>query len=106
MLNSLIIEEMKQIEMTEEEYKELFCKEKRIRKRMVLYVSVETHTKFKRLAYTFRKEFATVTSMVDAILWHHLQTNKDLLNRLVREDEEERYRSFKAWVNNESDSTE
>lgn len=76
---------------------------------MVLYVSAETHSKFKRLAHRFSKEFATVTSIVHAILWHHLQIDKDLLNRLVREEEEQSLRSFKAWINNdndESDSTE
>ena len=53
--------------MTEEEYKELFCKEKRIRRRMVLYVDIQTHDLLKNVVRAFRENYVTISSMVDAI---------------------------------------
>ena len=91
--------------MTEEEYKELFCKEKRIRSRMVLYVDTQTHSLLKNVVRAFRKNYVTISSMVDAILWHHLQTNRELLSRLILEDRK-RSPYFKSQVDDESDSTE
>ena len=72
--------------MTEEEYKELLCKEKRIRRRMVLYVDIQTHNLLKNVVKAFRENYVTISSMVDAILWHHLQTNRELLSRLMLRD--------------------
>ena len=91
--------------MTEEKYKELFCKEKRIRRRMVLYVDIQTHNLLKNVVRAFRENYVTISSMVDAILWHHLQTNQELLSRLILEDRE-RSPYFKRQVDDESDSTE
>lgn len=91
--------------MTEEEYKELFCKEKRIRRRMVIYVGTETHSLLKRVAGAFRKDYVTISSMADAIIWNHLQTNRDPLERLVLEDDA-RSPFFKRRMDDETDQSD
>ncbi len=64
----------------------MFCHDRRIRDRRVVYVSEETHQKLGRIAFLFRNEYQTVVSLADAIITHHIDTHRELLNRL--EDEQ------------------
>ncbi len=77
---------MKQKKISKEEYVKLFCPDKRIRERMVIYVSREIHRKIKIVAYLFRKQHVTSSSLADAILSHHISIHKDLLNEIQEED--------------------
>ena len=79
---------MKSKNISKEQYIEIFCKDKRIRNRQVLYVSSEIHEEMRKIAAIFRKEHVTTASLVDTILEQHLETHKDLLNSLSQERQE------------------
>ncbi len=70
---------MKAKQISKEKYIEIFCQEKRIRERQVLYVSEEVHRRMKRVALLFSEQHITVSSLIDAILYHHLDTHHQLL---------------------------
>jgi trans-aconitate methyltransferase len=77
-----IIQTMKPKDISREEYVKMFCHDRRIRERRVVYVSTETHEKLRRIAHLFRDEYQTVVSLADAIITHHIATYRPLLNRL------------------------
>lgn len=94
---------MKQKRITKEEYAELFCQEKRIRQRRVIYVSEEVHKKLKDIAFLFRfEEYTTTSSLADAILRHHMESHKDLLNELDRDQVE----TFRKMFSRDRDDDE
>lgn len=94
---------MKQKRITKEEYVELFCQEKRIRERRVIYVSEEVHKKLKDMTFLFRfEEYTTTSSLADAILRHHIKSHKDLLNELDREQVE----TFRKMFSRDRDDDE
>lgn len=76
----------KQKPMSEAEYIETFCQEKRIHNRYAVYVSRETHALLMKVVGIFHDRYATAMSMADAILRHHFEQNRELLNRLYNED--------------------
>ena len=95
---------MRQKKISREEYVKAYCSERRIRDRKVLYVSEETHQKIRYIAHLFRNEYATVASLVDAILTQHIEQYKDLFAQLAREDQEElRYKGQSASQDQEED---
>lgn len=95
---------MKKKKISREQYVKLFCSEKRIRDRKVLYVSEETHQKIRHIAHLFRNEYATVASLVDSILTQHIKQHKDLFTQLAWEDQEElRYKEQSASQDKEED---
>lgn len=76
----------KQIPLSEAEYLETFCIEKRIRNRCAVYVSRETHDLLLKVVNSLSDYHVTTMSMADAIFRHHFESNKELLNRLYKED--------------------
>ncbi len=80
---------MKKKKISQEQYIKLFCSEKRIRARKVLYVSAETHRKITRIAHMFSDDHTTVSSFVDAILLNHIEQYRDLINDLIESQDEE-----------------
>lgn len=75
----------KQKPMSEAEYIQTFCREKRIRNRFAVYVSPETHRKLMKVVLTFQSDYyVTAMSIVEAILSHHFEENEELLNRLYK----------------------
>lgn len=93
----------KQRPMSEAEYIETFCQEKRVRNRFAVYISQETHRKLMKAVWTFQSEYyVTAMSMTEAIFNHHFQVNGELLDRLYNESMEERLSPCKR-SNNESD---
>lgn len=95
---------MKEKRIKKEEYAELFCQEKRIRQRRVIYVSEEVHKKLKDIAFLFRfEEYTTTSSLADAILRHHMKSHKDLLNELDQEQGEKFRKMFSR--NNDDDES-
>lgn len=80
---------MKQKKISKEKYTALFCHDKRIRSREVIYVSPEVHRKLKIIASLFQSEyFTTLSSLADSILEHHIKTHRGLLNELRAEADE------------------
>ncbi len=76
----------KQTSMSEAEYIETFCQEKRVRNRFAVYISQETHRKLMKAVYTFQSDYyVTAISMVEAILSHHFEMNRELLDKLFTE---------------------
>jgi len=84
-------EKQKQESMSESEYIATFCNEKRIRNRLAVYVSPETHKRLQRAVLTFMDYHVTAMSIVDAILSHHFDTHKELINRLYTENLEKTF---------------
>lgn len=77
-------------DINKEEYISLFCIERRIRDREVIYVSKEVHKRLKDIAFVFKFDhYTTLSSLADAILMHHTECHKDLINRLQKEFNEE-----------------
>jgi hypothetical protein len=85
---------MKPKDISREEYVKMFCHDRRIRNRRVIYVSSETHEKLMRISHLFRDEYQTVVSLADAIITHHIATYRPLLNRLEDEDN----RKMTEWL--------
>jgi len=71
--------------MSESEYIQTFCQEKRIRHRWAVYVSQETHQKLQKVVSVFKDHYVTTMSLADAILSHHFEANDELLTRLYSE---------------------
>lgn len=88
---------MRQKKISKEEYIRLYCTEKRIRKRMVLYVSEDIHQKIKRITGFFRDHYITTASLVDAILNHHIEAHRELFEGLDKEERENFERSLKSF---------
>jgi len=81
----------KQKLMSKEEYIRTFCQEKRIRNRRAVYVSPETHRNLLNMAYVFfvfKDHYVTAMSLADAILSHHFEANKEMLNGVSREEQD------------------
>jgi hypothetical protein len=93
----------KQDAMSEAEYIETFCNEKRIRNRWAVYISPETHKFLQKTVFTFMDYHVTAMSMVDAILSRHFEIHKELLTRL-RDEKAEKTLNFRRSTNNEPDS--
>ena len=75
----------RQMPISEAEYIETFCQEKRVRNRFAVYISQETHRKLMKAVLIFQSEhYVTAMSMVEAILSHHFEENEELLNRLYK----------------------
>ncbi len=71
----------KQKQISLEEYVRTYCQEKRIRQRYAVYVTPDMHDKLKEVAFMFRFDHhTTIASLVDAILTHHLDAHRELLN--------------------------
>ncbi len=87
---------MKQKRISKEKYIKLFCPDKRIRERMVIYVSSQIHRKMRRTAFLFREQHVSTSSLADAILSHHFSTHKDLLNQIMEEDN----KKIMSWLHN------
>ncbi|MDH6310621.1 hypothetical protein M2451_003460 [Dysgonomonas sp. PFB1-18] len=93
--------------LTKEQYTELFCLEKRIRNRRVIYVSEEAYQKLKDTAFLFKFDnYTTTSSLADAILNEHFQTNKDLLNALWQEAGEQFVKDIDSIGSRRSDNEE
>ena len=59
-----------QTQVSTKEYIETYCQEKRIRKRLAVYVSPETHYRLKNTVRLFVREHHTTTSsLADSILY-------------------------------------
>lgn len=72
--------------MSEAEYIETFCQEKRVRNRFAVYISQETHRKLMKAVLIFQSEhYVTAMSMTETILSNHFEVNKLLLDRLFTE---------------------
>ena len=89
----------KQEAMSEAEYIATFCNKKRIRNRWAVYISPETHKRLQRAVSTFKDYYVTTASMVDAILSHHFDTHKELINRLYAESIE---KTFNFYIGEEN----
>lgn len=76
---------MKTKHISREKYIETFCRDKRIRERQVLYVSVEVHNRIRKVAYLFEQYHVTVASLIDTILTQHLETYEQIFEELNRE---------------------
>lgn len=76
---------MKTKHISREKYIETFCRDKRIRERQVLYVSVEVHNRIRRAAHLFEQYHVTVSSLIDTILSHHLETYREIFEELNKE---------------------
>jgi hypothetical protein len=71
----------KQKQVSVEEYVQTYCQEKRIRERYAVYVTPDMHEKLKKVAFMFRYDHhTTLASLVDAILAHHLDAHREMLN--------------------------
>jgi len=76
----------KQKQVSIEEYIETYCQEKRIRERSAVYISSEMHEKLRRIVRMFYNEHHTTTSsLADSIISLHIETHRELLNK-VREE--------------------
>lgn len=85
----------KQKQISIEEYIETYCQEKRIRGRFAVYISPKTHSNLKKIAYLFKsKHHCTTSSLADAIISHHIEAYRELLNNAYQEDS----REFLAWL--------
>lgn len=85
---------MKPKDISREEYVKEFCRDRRIRDRRVVYIDSGTHRKLKRITHLFSDEYQTVASLADAIITHHIDTYRALLNRL----DEEANREMMEWL--------
>lgn len=94
----------KQKPMSEAEYIQTFCQEKRIRNRFAAYISPETHRKLMKVVCIFQNDHhVTAMSMAEAILNHHFEVNGELLGRLYNEDMEKSIK-LSNGQDNESDN--
>ncbi len=85
---------MKPKDISREEYVKMFCRDRRIRDRKVVYITTETHSRLKRITNLFRNEHQTVASLADAIIAHHIDTYKPLLSRL----DDEHHKAVLKWL--------
>ncbi len=70
-----------------EEYVATYCQEKRIRERYAVYVTPETHHRLRIIAGLFRSQYYTTTSsLADAILSHHFEEYRELLEQKRQEE--------------------
>lgn len=60
-------------------YKQLYCKDQRIRSRQTIYVSREVHSQLRELTDALRSEYITTASLTDSILKRHLACYKDVI---------------------------
>jgi hypothetical protein len=80
----------KQKQVSIEEYIETYCQEKRIRERLAVYVSPQTHDRLKSIARLFAgKHHTTASSIADSIISCHFEEHKELLNDVQKEDRRE-----------------
>jgi len=80
----------KQKQVSIEEYIEAYCQEKRIRERCAVYISLEMHEKLRRVAGMFyNKHHTTTSSLADSIISRHIETHRELLNKVREEKERE-----------------
>ena len=80
----------KQKQVSIEEYIEAYCQEKRIRERCAVYISSEMHEKLRRIVRLFYNEHHTTTSsLADSIISRHIETYRELLNKVREEKERE-----------------
>ena len=95
---------LKQISI--EEYIETYCQEKRIRERFAVYISPETHRKLKRIAQLFRRKYySTTSSLADSIISHHINTYRELLNDVQKEDDREFFEQMERERLDESEES-
>lgn len=98
---------MRRKSLTKEEYINLYCKEKRIRHREIIYISKDIHQKLKDIAFIFKfKHYTTLSSLTDAILSYHLQIHNSLLDDIRQEFREECLRSFSSMEKDQDDNKE
>ena len=86
-INHKNISIMKSKTISKEKYIELFCKDKRIRDRQVIYVSSEVHSEIRNLVIYLRETHISSASLVDTILRHHLTNYKVILNQIKEEND-------------------
>jgi len=91
-------ERRKQKPMSEAEYIQTFCQEKRIRNRWAVYVSTETHQELLRMTSVFKDHYVTAMSLADAILSHHFEVNGELLTRLCNEDDKRTLNDLRTYA--------
>ncbi len=63
-------------------YKQLYCKDQRIRNRQTIYVSREVHSQLRELTNALRSEYITTASLADSILKRHLACYKDVISEI------------------------
>lgn len=101
---------MRHKKTAKEKYIELFCRDKRIRKREVAYISREVHEVLSNIALIFKSEhYTTLSSLVDTILIQHVRTHQKLFIDLQKEYEEAHSRlpiHFKTNTDLEEDPNE
>lgn len=95
---------MKKENMPKEQYIEIFCRDKRIRDRQVLYVSQEVHDKIRTITQLFSEQHVTTSSLADTILAHHIETYGQMLEALRQEQREEFLAMFNRRYGEEKDS--
>lgn len=93
---------MKSKHISREKYIETFCRDTRILDRQVLYVSAKTHAKIRDITHLFREYHITTTSLIDAILCHHMETYRSILEELKME----KHNDFLDRFNRKSDENE
>lgn len=100
----------KQKQLSIEEYIETYCQEKRIRGRFAVYISPETHYRLKKIAQLFKgKHHSTTSSLADAIISHHINMYKEILNEAYHEDMREHFewlKEKKPYKNEESEASQ
>lgn len=93
---------MKHKRISKEKYIALFCRDKRIRGRSVIYVSTEVHRRLKRIAALFRFEhYTSLSSLADRILDHHIEIYGELLTLLKEEADNRFLNDSDCSMNNE-----
>lgn len=97
---------MKTKHISREKYIETFCRDKRIRERQVLYVSVEVHNRMRRVVHLFEQYHVTLASLIDTILSHHLETYEQIFKELNDEQIAEFLERSKPNYNSEDDEQE
>ncbi len=97
----------KQKQVSVEEYIQTYCQEKRIRQRYAVYVTPDMHEKLKEVAFLFRFDHhTTIASLVDAILTHHLDAHRELLNDEYRRFHDMFRRDLESYGSRRSDETD
>lgn len=92
--------------ISREKYIETFCRDKRIRERQMLYVSVKVHNRIRRAAHLFEQYHVTVASLIDTILSHHLETYREIFEELNKEQLAEFLRKSKPNNSSKEDEQE
>lgn len=97
----------KQKQLSIEEYIEAYCQEKRIRGRFAVYITPETHHRLKRIAQLFKSKYhSTASSLADAIISHHINAYKEILNEAYHEDMREHFEWLKEKKQYENEELE